>query len=25
MAPRFSLPLERTLEVHDRVVLMLQA
>ena len=25
MAPRFSLPLERTLEVHDRVVFMLQA
>ena len=25
MAPRFSLPLERTIEVHDRVVLMLQA
>ena len=25
MAPRFSLPLERKLEVHDRVVLMLQA
>ena len=25
MAPRFSLPLERPLEVHDRVVLMLQA
>ena len=25
MAPRFSLPLERSREVHDRVVLMLQA